>query len=267
MINILLYVYFLYDSGFPLKQVEQEYQVYVNILSSKHSNSTILLQTRFMETVQNLMSSECDVGISASENPVQVGVKLSETIKIMIALIYGEYQRALELGRAYFRQSPFVLYDFATFYMFLGIANISLFKQKGRRDLSMLISARYYLKQIDRICKSTPNYCLGKLALLKAEISSISHRRNDRTVRQYLIAISLANSKHHLFEGAFANERYARYLLARGDLDSAKTYLLESCSLYREWNAFRKADLLQLELNELDLNRNQETYLGFLTDL
>jgi hypothetical protein len=181
--NILFYVYFLFDSGYPLKHVEQQYIAYVETLSSKYSNSTILMETRLIESIQNLMSSECDVGISSLEKPIEVGVKLAETMKIMVALIYGEYQRAVELGNSYFRQSPFILYDFATFYMFLGIANISVFKQKGRRDFSMLISARCYLKKIDRICKSTPIYCLGKLSLLKAEISSVYSRRNDRTVR------------------------------------------------------------------------------------
>jgi hypothetical protein len=249
----------LYDSGKPLKQVEQEYQVYVKTLSTKHSDSTILLQTRFLETIQNLMASDCDACICPLERPSQVGIKLLEVFKVMTAIIYGEYQQALKLGRAFCTQSSIKFHDFATLYMLLGLANISLFKQNGKRDLQMLISARYYLKQIDQICKSTPTYCLGKLALLKAEIFSISPRYHQKAVRQYLIAISFADFRHHLYEGAIANERYARYLLAQGCLDSVKAYMRQSCSLYREWNVYRKADLLQSEIDELELCLTHES--------
>jgi tetratricopeptide (TPR) repeat protein len=260
-----MYIYYLFDSGYPLKYIEQENQTYMKIVPPKHTNSTILKQTRLMEFIRILMSSESEFGMFNSQMPIEVGVNLAETLKIMLAMIFAEYQQALKLGRAFFRITAYKLYDFAAFYMYLGIANISLFQQKGWKHVRLLIAARYYRKKVYQICKSTPDYALGKLALLKAEISSTSSRRHENTVVQYLIAISWANTKHHLFDGAFSNERYARYLLSRGDFDSAINYLRESCSLYRKWDASHKANLLQIELDELESKQCPEPCLRYLT--
>jgi hypothetical protein len=260
-----MYIYILFDAGYPLSFIEQENQTYMKVLPPQHTNSTILKQTRLMEMIRKLLSSESEIGIFSTQTPIQVGVNLGETLKIMVAVMFSEYQQALNLGQAFFRMSPYKLYDFAAFYLYLGIANVSLFQITGRKHLRFLIAARHYRKKVYQICKSTPDYALGKLALMKAEISSTSSRRHDNTVLQYMVAISWAKFKNHLFEGAFANERYARYHLSRGDLDSAIKYLRESCSLYREWNAFRKADLLQVELEELESKQSPEPCLRYLT--
>jgi tetratricopeptide (TPR) repeat protein len=256
-----MYIYSLFDSGYPLKFIEQEFRTYTKILPSSHTSSTILNKTRLIETIQRLISSDSEIGMFSSQSPIENGIDLSETLKIMLAIIFREYQQALELGRAYFRMTPYKIYDFAAFYLYLGIAKVTLFQRTAKRLSHYLIGARYYVKKITQICNSTPHYALGKLALLKAEISSTSPRRHEKTVRQYLVAISWAKFKNHLFEGALANEQYARYLLSRGDFDLAINHLRESCSLYREWNAFRKAELLQVELDELESNRNPESCL------
>jgi hypothetical protein len=101
--------------------------------------------------------------------------------------------------------------------------------------------------------QSGTDYCLAKLTLIEAEVSSLSPRRHAKTVRKYLIAIALADSSNNPFEKAVAHERYGRYLAERGDVSRSLSQLRLACSSYHEWNAYRKVELLREEIARISM--------------
>ncbi|KAI2506879.1 hypothetical protein MHU86_7564 [Fragilaria crotonensis] len=246
LMNALLYLYFSFESGKPLKQLEEEHQRYIISVVNKHKNATILMINPLFSTVRVLIGEASELEHEAGHNKLN----WVEAQRIVLAVIFCDYKEAVLLGRV-FQEYPYEGYDMAVLYLFLGIANVALFKAKGMRNQRLRITARHCLKKIDRICPSTTDYCLGKLTLLQAEVSSLSSRRHVETVRKYLIAISLADSSNNHFERAVAHERYGRYLAERGDLSSSLTHLRHACSSYQEWNAYRKVEVLQEDISKI----------------
>jgi hypothetical protein len=234
-----------------LKNIELEYHIYVNTLSPKHSTSTVLIQFPLLDTVRSLMYSEPDF-VTSQRPPMYECVRFGMPLRIMLAVIYGDYRYALKLGESLPHvRNPYGLYDFVSFNFFLGIANVALFQQYRKSHRSMLMSARHNLKAMQQVSKVSSHVTLVKISLLKAELSSLSPRQDHSTMEHYRMAISMANTNHYLFEEAFSNERLARYVFSQGNLHSTLHHLRISCTLYREWNAFHKADLLQTEIDTL----------------
>ncbi len=248
LMNASLYLFFSFESGKPLKLLEEEHQRYIISAVNKHKEATILMINPLLSTVRTLIGE-------TSESDHQAGLnKLNwfEAQRIILAVIFCDFKEAVHLGRI-FQEYPYEGYDMALLYLFIGIANVALFKVTGMRNRRLCITARQCLKKIDRVCPSTTDYCLAKLTLLQAEVSSLSWRRHVKTVRKYLIAIALADSSNNFFEKAVAYERYARYLAERGDMSSSLSQLRLACSSYQEWNAYRKVEMLQEDIRKIAL--------------
>lgn len=248
MINVSLYMFLSFGLGKPLAQLEAERILYIEEAASRHENSTVLMYFPLFGVVYQLMGIE-----SEPERPPNalISFNWAEYQKVTVAFILCDYEEAVKVGRQCSNDSPYEGFDIAMFDLFFGLANVAFFKQTGKRDLRLLADARRSVKRIDRICKHATDYCLGKLSLLQAELSSLSRRKHQNTVRKYMIAIALADSKKRLFEGAVAHERYGRYLAECGEAPSSLSHLGMACSLYREWNAYRKVDMLQDEIDKM----------------
>lgn len=244
-----MYLFYLFESGKPLKQLEEESQRYITGAAFKYKNSTILKMISPMLSMVRVLlgdTSEWEYG------PHHNSLNWAEANQITLAVIFCDYKEAVRLGRV-FRELPYEGYDLALLYVLVGIANAALFKATGRRKVSLCIAARRCLKKIDRVCPVATDDCLGKLTLLQAEVSSLSSHRHVETVRKYRIAITLADSSNNLLEKAMAHERYGRYLAERGDVSSSLSQLRLACSSYHEWNAYGKVEALQEEITKISL--------------
>jgi predicted ATPase len=260
MINIFNYLYFLFDSGAPLEKVKEEYRMYAEELSHKHSNSTIFMQTSFVDTIDQLMVNQAFSKQSTSRLPKGAVLNFDASMKILLSILNGDYQQAVDVGHLFFKQYPIEIFDYISFYMLVGVANVAVFKETGKIRAHLIIAARYYKKHLNRVCRSAIHFCLSKLKLLEAELSSVLHYDHSRTTQCFTIAISLADSKNHIFEAAFARERFARYLLSRGDHTSSMTYFQSSCRLYHKWNAYSKVALLEEEINDLASSLSSDVF-------
>jgi hypothetical protein len=249
MINIATYLYFSFDAGKPLEQLTQDERLFIQDVSYRHKDSTILMTIPLFETVNKLMGLEPRLELDHPSKESSLNWGYSQTV--IVSFIFCDYRRSVKYSRPCFKEHPYDGFDLATVYGFIGMANIALYKQTGKRYLGMRTLARRCEKKIKHVCKFAPEYCLGKLSLLQAEISSLSRMRHHNTVLKYLTAIAVADSSKHLLEGALAHERYGRYLTDYGDLSSSLTHLRMACSLYREWNAYAKADMLQDEIDKM----------------
>ena len=247
MINISMYLYYSFESGKPLKQLEEESQRYITGAAYKYKNSTILKMISPMLSMVRVLIGDT----SEWENgPHHNKLNWAEANQITLSVIFCDYKKAVRLGRV-FREFPYEGYDLALLYVLVGIANVALFKATGMRKARLRIAARRCLKKIDRVCPVATDDCLCKLTLLQAEVSSLSSHRHDKTVRKYRIAITLANSSENLFERALAHERYGRYLGERGEVSSSLSQLRLASSSYHEWNAYRKHEALQEEITKI----------------
>ena len=249
MLNASFYIFLSFEIGQSLEHIDQDYKRLIADEScvDHRMNTTLVMMRPFISMVHILMGKATEF----ESNALQNRLNWADAHKITVALLFGHYKQAVQLGQAFFQGYPMEQFDLASIYLFVGIANVALFKQTGRRKFGMCAVARKLLKKIDRICTTAKDYCLGKVTLLQAEISSTLSRNHERTVRKYLVAIALADSSKNPFEGAMAHERYGRYLGEHGDLKASVSHLRIACSLYQEWNAYRKVDLLQGELNSM----------------
>lgn len=248
MINVAIYLYFSFESGKPLTQVEEETLRYIACVENIHKSSTIQMISPLLSTVRVLMGEQSTL----EHRPYHNKFNWAEAQKIAQAVILCDYKEAVRLGRL-FQEYSYEGYDLVLFYLFIGIANVALFKETGMRNQGLRIAAHRCLKRINRVCPSATDYGKGKLTLMQAEVSSLYPRRHVKTVEKYLMAISLADSSNNLFEKAVAHERFGRYLGEHGEVLRSSSHLRLACSSYTEWNAFRKVELLQEEIDRIGM--------------
>jgi len=166
----------------------------------------------------------------------------------------------VEVGDGSREVMPFESIDITTFFMFDGLSNFAYYKEADRRHRRRLVIARQCMKRIDRVVRcSTPEFCLGKLHLLKAERDSLVRRRHKSAVRNYTIAIAMAHSNNRLMDEAVAHEQYGRFLESIGKTTASLTQLRKACSLYQQWNGFKKVELLQAEINLKSMDASSRT--------
>ena len=244
-----LFMFFAFELGKQLEQIEQDYNRYVadELVAHHRKNSLVLLNVSTISSVRLLMGKTTQF----ESSPISHETYWEHGQKVKVAVIFCQYENAVKLGRLFLEGFPYEGFDIATFYWLVGIANMALFKETGMRNRLLLMAARRCLKKIDCICSTAVEYCLGKLSLLQAELSSISSRYHRRTVRKFLISIGLAESAKNPYEGALAHERYGRYLSELGDAHGSLSQLRISCSLYLEWNAYRKVEMLREEIEQI----------------
>lgn len=94
-----------------------------------------------------------------------------------------------------------------------------------------------------------PYSYLGKHLILKAELGSL---RNNfkKTLRRYVIAVSVSKRSQSFLEYALANELTAKYLIRRGEMSNAREYCRNAVEAYFNWGAICKSNHLQGEFKQ-----------------
>lgn len=246
MLAAALYLLHSFDKGKPLSALAQDRAVYIEQATSLQQESTVLQSSPLFYTIDRLMGVE---SVYSFDFKIE-GIYWVHYQIVTIAFIEGDYEKAVLAGRKC-NNSAYDSFDIALVYMFEGLANLAWFKETGKRGLVSV--ARRRLKTLDRISKLAVDNCLCKFLVLQAELSSLSPSNHADTVRHFLCAIALADSTKSLLEGAVAHELYGRYMGSCGKKASAACSLLHlqtACSLYRQWNAYPKADALQNEIDQ-----------------
>jgi predicted ATPase len=246
LMNVTLYTYYAFDTGKPLAALEQERKKYIEDIGSRqHNETTILIHSPLSKVMRQLMGIEELDDLSVTPDHA---LNWPDHSKMKICFILCDYENAVEYGRKCRHFLPYAAVDVSSYFMVEGLACLALYKQGMRKQNLVRVAARN-LKQLDRLSKSATEYCLGKFTLLEAEFSSLSLRNHRDTVRKYTLAVAFADSRASLFQGAIAHERFGRYLNESGDKLEALEHLRKACSLYEEWNAYRKVNMLQAEID------------------
>jgi tetratricopeptide (TPR) repeat protein len=107
---------------------------------------------------------------------------------------------------------------------------------------------RKLLKRVSNLALHSPANFLGKQYLIQAELEVVS-KNHQEAMSNFRSAILHTRESRSDMQSALANERFGKYLLEIGDLESARPILEEAYQLYRRWGATAKMKHLKDEIH------------------
>jgi hypothetical protein len=142
---------------------------------------------------------------------------------------------------------PIATIDIAILYLFDTITRLAYCQETGSNRRRTLAVARSHIAVVSKFVKISPEFCLGFLCFMKAEVANLRGKHQEAT-NQYLTSIALLNRTKISSIQAIACERAGMYMIERGKTSVANDYLCESLRLYEEWGAKGKSDELRREI-------------------
>ena len=125
-------------------------------------------------------------------------------------------------------------------------------ERRPRKHTWLLRKSRRILRQIEKTSVNLPDFSLGKIHLLKADlIATRAGRKNRRAMHAFKTAIATTAQSGIIYEQAIANERTGRFLIdVCEDPSRGITYLEEAGRLYAAWGAEWKSNRMLTEVAE-----------------
>ena len=170
--------------------------------------------------------------------------------RCIVAYVFCDYETAVSEGNLARRSldHPYTNVDLAMGISFHGLACLALSQKIGQNRRKSIRVAKRHIALLDRITIGAPEYCLGKLFLLRAELSVI-RKKFDTARLQFITAIALSAKGSFLMEEAVANERAGRFMQMIGD-PRASDFLHEALAVFQKWGAESKVKRLRDELGD-----------------
>jgi hypothetical protein len=161
--------------------------------------------------------------------------------------MFGDYDRAERFshGCRVLDDSPFRAPDVVTLIFFDALTALAQ-ARKSKRKKCTHAEKRY--KRLQCWAKHSPLNFLGKQFLLEAEMAVLAGDQSS-AYSKYTCAIALSREGGLIMQTALANERAGKYMLERGDKDSAAFHIREAISLYERWGGTAKVKHLKQEMN------------------
>ena len=239
--NVSTYIYYCFEFT-PLLELERQRALYLQEVASFDKRTAERLYIPSSDMVREL------AGLSKKERCYRhETARWAPYQNIISAFIFCDYEGAVKLGEN-LGVMTYESVGMSTVFLFRGLANIALFKRTRKQKRKRLGAARSCRKLLSSMAKIAPQFCLSKLRLLHAALCSLSNRKLFVCKQEFLISIALAQANKSLIDEAIACEQYGRCLLEVGDDSSAQTQLRRACQVYRNWNAYRKAEMLESEV-------------------
>lgn len=172
--------------------------------------------------------------------------------QMYVACILGEHQKAADMSLEWHAKIMKLLPGQANTMETTFISALSCFAVSRRsNDKKYLKHARACMQKIKGwVAKGCPN-CVAHEALLDAENYAVKKKRWTALGR-YEVAALLAGRRGLLHIQALVNERFAIYLDEIGNRHDAEYRWKEAMTLYSEWNATFKVELLKSQLLTAD---------------
>ena len=106
-----------------------------------------------------------------------------------------------------------------------GLTHLALYRTTGKNKRKAVAAARSRIRKVDVLARANPQFCLGKVYLLRAEVAAVIGN-HDEAHALYVTAFALFGTENSLMELAIAKEfPPGRNMLERGKTDIAITYL------------------------------------------
>jgi hypothetical protein len=176
------------------------------------------------------------------------GIRLSQ---MTVAYVFNDYELADSLAQIAVKDIWSMPPSFEIVRgTFMGAMIALAMAAKGENVRKNVKQAKKALKAMKQFSLSCPANCLDKKFLLEAELASV-RGKEAKAFEKYTCAIALAKDNGFLVNHALANERTARFFVARGKLSDAAHYFRQACLLYDEWGGKAKVERLRSELVSL----------------
>lgn len=168
---------------------------------------------------------------------------------MILQYLFGSYEKAFQTALSIEEESSRNIGSFSNTiaYFYRAIVIIAWCGEAGAHgQRKHLNQVEQYLKKIGRWAAFSPENHLHRCHLIKAELARLRGRDNE-ALPLYAQAIELALKNEFVQDAAIAAELAAKFYLARGDIQSARTQLEDAIRYYASWGARAKVDQLKEE--------------------
>lgn len=167
--------------------------------------------------------------------------------KMQLHYLAGDYQNALliaQTGLSYY-DSILGFLQSAEYYYYYSLVITAIYNKLTfwHKKFYWLVLKKN-LRKLRRWAKSCRENFLHKYLLVVAELARLKNKEKQ-AIFLYNQAIRLAGENGYIQDQALSNELAAKYCLALGQKEAAKTYMLNSYLRYKKWGAIAKANQLK----------------------
>jgi histidine kinase len=264
-LNAHICITIMFERGKPLNELNDRMMNFTGELRMLKQESMVNMNKPLRYMIEALIGNDNECTVSASAgNPIRGGHFESDHVyagcwihfqRCIVTYIFGDFETAVIEGSKAKScvASPYQTVDLACMLLFDGLASLGLCQQPGRHRRHLITTAKRHISVIEKISCGAPEYCLGKVFLLRAELS-VTTRKFDKAHSEYISAIALSSKGGLLMEEAIANERAGRCMQILGDSRST-AFLNEALELYEKWGAKAKACRLRTEILDASSKR------------
>jgi hypothetical protein len=176
---------------------------------------------------------------------------------MMVAYCFGDYDLAasFSIGITKLRQDRIAVQAIAAGAIIFYESIALLASMRGRRKLPYV---RRNLRKLEYFAKHAPMNFLGKVHLLKAELSVVSGDHLS-VHAEYISAILFSREAGFVMQEAMANERAGRYYLSRNEEEKGEVYIQEALRVYEIWGGIAKVQHLQTEFPRFFFSNRSDT--------
>jgi len=247
----------------PLKELDGQMQDFSRRMEFQKQEINILITKPFWQMAHNLMGlSEGDptklngkvIDHFQIEATRSISTKLYSIMcfpQMVLCYLFGDFQNAaafaketLDISRTHF--SPLIR---AVIMLFDALTSVAIARTRNRRGARR---AKKLSNIFRRWSMDSPENYLAAHLLLDAEITSLTH--GPEALPKYFAALAVWEKTGMILQTALTNELCGKYLLARGELETAEINLRNAILSYNRWNAYAKAQHLCGELKAYKLD-------------
>ncbi|MBE9227626.1 AAA family ATPase [Phormidium sp. LEGE 05292] len=259
------YACYLTLVGEPLEIVQKKQQIYADMIAKMQRDLQLTYTQIWQQMVANLLGQASDptllIGSYLDESKVlpklfaengSFSIFAIYVVKTQLAYLFKQYDRAVENAQRATEHE--IKAGIATtgsyhFYTVLSLLAYSASLNESERTR--------YQSQIDRHLNylrfraiETPANYQHKYDLVQAEIARMNQKLFE-AMELYDRAIAGAKANGYLQEKALSYELAGEFYLSLNRLEIAKTYLINACYRYAQWDALAKVRDLEARYPEL----------------
>lgn len=256
-LNANLYCFIAIDAGVPLDEIEREWAGFQQTMKNHRQESLLRMSIPCMQAVKLYRGEPVDKRETDALLQYCIENKLHSTVngirlsRMRIAYLFNDYELADSLSIQFSRRIWALTPTFELVSAPFVCAMVSLaMAAKGKRVRQNVRKAKKMIKKLKYFARMCPSNCLDKKFLLEAELAAV-YGQEAKAFEKYVCAIALAKDNRLLFIEALANERCAKFLVARGKLSDAELYFRHALALYDEWGGKAKVDSLRADVESL----------------
>ena len=237
-------------SGGTLAPIYADFQTYIRQANEYDAQKTVAAMKIAAHMIARLcgLADELDEANLEELCNVKGGLTLQSHLsrtRMYVACVLGEYQKAADMSLEWHAKAMKLMPAQANTLEVSFVSALSSFATaRATKDKKYAKHARVCMQKLKSwVSKGCPN-CVAHEALVEAEYYAWKKNRST-ALRRYEAAARLAGRRGLRHIQALANERHAMYIREIGDdLQDADYRLKQALSLYKEWGASHKVELI-----------------------